>query len=104
MCRFLDELDYQQEARNGERFRREMGASKTLGEAILVPQVYSQFTSRYLLVSEWIEGERVSNIDATTPAGKERLQKIVATLLNAYLTQLLESGFLHAGAYQQLVA
>lgn len=35
-------------------------------------------------------------IDATTEDGRERLKKIVATLLNSYLAQLLESGFLHA--------
>ncbi|CAN0085410.1 unnamed protein product, partial [Discosporangium mesarthrocarpum] len=39
---------------------------------------------------------QVDTIDATTQEGRERLEKIVATLLNAYLTQLLESGFLHA--------
>ncbi|KAG5187551.1 protein kinase:ABC1 family [Tribonema minus] len=94
--RFLDELDYEQEARNGDRFRAEMGKSAELGEAILVPRVFQQFTTRYLLISEWVEGQRVSAIDVDAPGGRERLQKIVATLLNAYLTQLLDSGFLHA--------
>lgn len=40
--------------------------------------------------------QQVNAIDATTPGGRERLKKIVATLLNSYLAQLLESGFLHA--------
>ena len=39
---------------------------------------------------------KVDAIDASTEAGRERLKKIVATLLNSYLAQLLESGFLHA--------
>lgn len=39
---------------------------------------------------------KVDAIDSSTPAGRERLKKIVATLLNSYLAQLLESGFLHA--------
>ncbi|CAM9540171.1 unnamed protein product [Chrysoparadoxa australica] len=94
--RFLDELNYNQEAANGDRFRKEMGASKTLGEAIVVPKTYLEYTSRYILVSEWIEGRRVSDLDTSTPEGKQRMEKIVATLLNAYLTQLLDSGFLHA--------
>lgn len=42
------------------------------------------------------EHEQVDAIDSSTPAGRERLKKIVATLLNSYLAQLLESGFLHA--------
>lgn len=42
------------------------------------------------------ECKQVDQIDSSTPAGRERLKKIVATLLNSYLAQLLESGFLHA--------
>ncbi|CAM9574980.1 unnamed protein product, partial [Scytosiphon promiscuus] len=94
--RFLQELDYLQEAANGDRFRREMAESKTLGEAILVPRVYTDLNTRYVLVTEWVEGVKVDAIDSSTPAGRQRLKKIVATLLNSYLAQLLESGFLHA--------
>jgi len=94
--RFLDELDYLQEAKNGERFCIEMSKSEELGKAILVPKVFNQYNTRYLLISEWIEGERINKIDVTAKEGRERLEKIVATLLNAYLTQLLETGFLHA--------
>lgn len=36
-----------------------MAASKTLGEAILVPRVYSELTTRYMLVTEWVEGVKV---------------------------------------------
>lgn len=47
---------------------------------------------------DWIVAKniKVDAIDSSTPAGRERLKKIVATLLNSYLAQLLESGFLHA--------
>ena len=41
------------------RFRREMAESKTLGEAILVPQVYTDLNTRYILVTEWVEGVKV---------------------------------------------
>jgi predicted unusual protein kinase regulating ubiquinone biosynthesis (AarF/ABC1/UbiB family) len=50
-----------------------------------------------LHLSEWVEGVKVSSIDVTTPEGRSRLATLQATLLNSYLTQLLESGFLHAG-------
>jgi aarF domain-containing kinase len=94
--RFIEELDYVQEAKNGDRFREDMGKIETLGSAIIVPKVYTSMVSRYLLVSEWVVGERVSGIDGSTVVGRQRLDKIVATLLNAYLAQLLETGFLHA--------
>lgn len=41
-------------------------------------------------------GIKVDAIDSTTEEGRERLKKIIATLLNSYLAQLLEYGFLHA--------
>ncbi|CAM9428889.1 unnamed protein product, partial [Phaeothamnion confervicola] len=94
--RFVQECDYEQEARNGDRFRREMAASPTLGDAIIVPKTYTELTTRYVLITEWVEGVKVNKIDAAAPGGRERLSNIVATLLNAYLVQLLESGFLHA--------
>lgn len=36
-----------------------MAESKTLGEAILVPQVYTALNTRYILVTEWVEGVKV---------------------------------------------
>lgn len=36
-----------------------MAESKTLGEAILVPQVYTDLNTRYILVTEWVEGVKV---------------------------------------------
>lgn len=45
--------------RRERRFRREMAESKTLGEAILVPQVYTDLNTRYILVTEWVEGVKV---------------------------------------------
>lgn len=37
-----------------------MAASKTLGEAILVPEVYTALNTRYVLVTEWVEGVKVN--------------------------------------------
>jgi ABC1 atypical kinase-like domain len=51
----------------------------------------------FCMHAEWVEGVKVSSIDVTTPEGRSKLATLQATLLNSYLTQLLESGFLHAG-------
>eukprot|EP00953_Heterococcus_sp_UTEX-ZZ885_P021805 12135-Heterococcus_DN1.PRE.4 len=45
---------------------------------------------------EWVEGVKVSSIDVTGPEGRSKLDTLQATLLSSFLTQLLESGFLHA--------
>eukprot|EP00611_Tribonema_gayanum_P008597 TRINITY_DN18194_c0_g1_i1.p1 TRINITY_DN18194_c0_g1~~TRINITY_DN18194_c0_g1_i1.p1 ORF type:complete len:1066 (+),score=380.32 TRINITY_DN18194_c0_g1_i1:141-3200(+) len=94
--RFMDELDYLTEAANADRFRLEMAKSEALGQAIIVPRVYHSMTTRYILTTEWVTGEKLSTIDATKPEGRAMLAALQATLLNSYLTQLLESGFLHA--------
>eukprot|EP00793_Prasinoderma_coloniale_P007135 PRCOL_00006987-RA len=89
--RFLEELDYKQEARNGARFGELMGASDDVGAAVVVPKVYENLTSRYVHVAQWIDGVKIS---AITDASERR--ELVRALLGFYLVQLLETGLLHA--------
>lgn len=51
--RFFSELDYEKEAATADLFRQQM--SKLQG--IVVPGVYSDLTTRVVLVTEWVEGE-----------------------------------------------
>jgi len=84
--RFYDELDYNLECENGIRIREAMKGINNL----IVPFNYPTFTSRRVFTAEWIEGEKLSQSQASD----------VGTLVNvgvvAYLTQLLETGFFHA--------
>eukprot|EP00850_Spirogloea_muscicola_P000970 SM000003S11215 [mRNA] locus=s3:1611199:1615417:+ [translate_table: standard] len=84
--RFFDELDYVQEGKNQMRFIEDM---KSLAN-ITVPTVYPNLTTRRVLTTGWVEGEKLSESKA------EDLTQLVTTALNCYLIQLLESGFLHA--------
>lgn len=84
--RFFDELDYMQEGRNAIRFAEDMKALKN----VRVPRVYMEYTSRKVLTTEWVEGEKLSD----SRAGD--MSTLVTTALNCYLIQLLETGFLHA--------
>lgn len=84
--RFFDELDYVQEGENALQFAKNM---ETLPN-IVVPTVYMQHTSRKVLTTQWVEGEKLSESRA------EDLLQLVKVALNCYLMQLLESGFLHA--------
>lgn len=51
--RFFQEMDYEQEARNGMLFREQMASI----EGIVVPKFYTELTTRKILVSEWIQGK-----------------------------------------------
>jgi len=84
--RFFDELDYVQEGKNGEQFAENMKSIPN----IKVPRVFMKYTSRKVLITEWVEGEKLSE------SREGDLLLLVNTALNCYLIQLLESGFLHA--------
>eukprot|EP00752_Nemacystus_decipiens_P004220 g3855.t2 len=68
--RFMEEMDYTMEANNADRFAKEMAKHMSLGSAIRVPRVYRDMTTRYLLVTEWVDGEKASNLEANTPEGR----------------------------------
>mmetsp|Transcript_58445 Transcript_58445/g.186321 ORF Transcript_58445/g.186321 Transcript_58445/m.186321 type:complete len:551 (+) Transcript_58445:644-2296(+) len=84
--RFFEEMDYVKEAENTMRFAEDM---KGL-EGIMVPSVYPELCTREVLVTEWIEGEKLSESQA------DDVRQLVSTMLNSYLIQLLDTGFLHA--------
>ncbi|KAG0566441.1 hypothetical protein KC19_7G064000 [Ceratodon purpureus] len=77
------EMDYQAEARNGLRFRKMFGSLPD----VVVPEMYSELTSRRVLVMEWVEGQRLSEVSDL---------RLVEVGVFCSLTQLLDSGFYHA--------
>ncbi|GFR50186.1 hypothetical protein Agub_g12356 [Astrephomene gubernaculifera] len=84
--RFFEEMDYQLEAHNTMAFKQQMASL----QGISVATVYPQFTSRKVIVTEWVEGEKLNQSKA------EDVRALCSTLLNCYLIQLLETGLLHA--------
>jgi aarF domain-containing kinase len=84
----LEELNYIKEAEHQERFR--MDLVPLLGGKIYVPVVYHEFTTRKVIVSEWVEGEKLAS---SNPDVVERLTKVG---IECFLTQLLVTGVFHA--------
>jgi aarF domain-containing kinase len=85
--RFYQELDYNLECENGLRIEREMSVLPQ----VKIPRNYPEYTSRRVHVAEWIEGEKLSQSKADDVSALVNLGVIT------YLTQLLDSGFFHAG-------
>jgi len=84
----LKELDYINEASNQIRFKEEL--EPRMNNRIYVPKVYTKYTTRKVLVTEWIEGKQLAKssqdvINRLTPVGVE-----------CFLIQLLETAFFHA--------
>ena len=55
------ELDYVNEARNQERFIRELLPKEGMRGQVYVPAVHWATTSRKVLTSEWCEGEKLAS-------------------------------------------
>lgn len=77
------EMDYEAEAQNGLKFRKLFGQ---LPE-IVIPEMYLEISSRRVLIMEWVEGQKLSEVKDL---------HLVEVGLYCSLTQLLESGFYHA--------
>ncbi len=60
---------------------------------IYIPEVYGDFSTRHLLVMEYVQGERLGELDRTQLAGAEDLAK---RGLRTALKQILDDGFFHA--------
>jgi aarF domain-containing kinase len=85
------EIDYVAEAANAQRFN-ELYAAVT---DVFVPKVYSDLTTRKVLVMEWVDGFRLTDSASLEQYGLDR-SKLVDTLVQCSLRQILENGFFHA--------
>ncbi|KAI1193024.1 ABC1 family-domain-containing protein [Nemania serpens] len=64
--RLMLETDFESEARNSEIMRKLVDSEPALKGRVYIPQVYPEFTTRRVLVTEWIEGVRLWDKSATT--------------------------------------
>lgn len=87
-ARFFEELDYVREGGNATRFAEMM--RRDLPQ-VVVPKTYDAFTSRRVLTTQWLDGEKLSQSKA------EDVGSLVNVGVICYLKQLLETGFFHAG-------
>ena len=86
-----EEMDFEQETRNAEMFRKNFAKWKE----VYVPQIYQVFSTRKLIVMEFIDGFKVTDTEQLTAAGQDP-HEVVKLLARTYLKQLLEDGFFHA--------
>ncbi|RYP23677.1 hypothetical protein DL765_000973 [Monosporascus sp. GIB2] len=64
--RLMLETDFVAEARNSEKMRELVNGEPSLKGRVYIPKVYSEFTTKRVLVTEWIEGVRLWDKAATT--------------------------------------
>ena len=89
--RIFEEMDYTQEGRNAERFNELYGYMSD----IYVPTIYWDYTARRVLTTEWIEGTKLTELEAIAAQGLDATY-LVNVGVQCSLRQLLEHGFFHA--------
>ena len=86
-----EEMDYEMEARNADRFRRNFREWR----AVRVPRIHWTHTTRGVVTMEFIRGTKVTDIEGLR-ARRISPVKVNRLLIQTYLKQLLEDGFFHA--------
>ena len=88
--KLYEEMDYQQEGRNAERFRHLYSHP-----SIYTPRIHWDYTSRRVMTMEWIEGIKLTELEQIEESGLDG-RALVEVGVNCSLKQLLENGFFHA--------
>nr|KAG5693003.1 hypothetical protein BaRGS_011639 [Batillaria attramentaria] len=85
------ELDFEQEGRNGEQCLSDLRHLKY----IYVPSVLWDMTSKRVLTTEYIDGYKISNLEAIRKMGLS-VKDVDYKLVQCFSDQIFLSGFVHA--------
>ncbi|MBI3798945.1 MAG: AarF/ABC1/UbiB kinase family protein [Deltaproteobacteria bacterium] len=86
------ELDFIHEGHNAETVARNFSARR---DDAIVPRIYWEYTTRCLLVMEFMEGIKVTDVAALRAAGIDT-RTVAQKLTEIYLQQILLDGLFHA--------
>jgi predicted unusual protein kinase regulating ubiquinone biosynthesis (AarF/ABC1/UbiB family) len=86
-----EEIDYVTEAANAKRFKEMFKDDPT----IYIPAVHEEYTTRRLLVLEWIDGIKINDYATLEAAGVSRLE-VAKRTVSTYFYQFFTEGFFHA--------
>ena len=89
--KLFEEIDYINEARNAEKF----AANFKDDPEVKVPLIYREYSRESVLTLEWINGFKLTDIEAVVAAGLDP-DELIRIGVTSGLRQLLEHGFFHA--------
>jgi predicted unusual protein kinase regulating ubiquinone biosynthesis (AarF/ABC1/UbiB family) len=89
--KLFEEIDYQNEGRNAEKFAANFQDDPT----VKVPSIYWRYSSQTVLTLEWIDGIKLTDLEGIKRAGLDR-DKLIKAGVTSGMRQLLEFGFFHA--------
>jgi ubiquinone biosynthesis protein len=86
-----NELDYQREGINADRFRENFQGEKHL----YIPKIYWEFSTSRVLVMERIQGVKIDQLDELERSGFDHKQ-IARHASRIFIREVLDDGFFHA--------
>lgn len=89
--KLFEEIDYLNEGRNAEKFAANFVDDST----VKVPSIYWRYCSHHVLVLEWINGFKLTDINKIQESNLDR-DSLIEIGVTSGLRQLLEYGFFHA--------
>ncbi len=85
------ELDFRKELQNGLYFKKRYESFSNVD----VPFYYEEYSTKKVLVMEWVEGARITDLSFLEQSGIHR-QQLAKRLVDVFLEQLLQEGKFHA--------
>lgn len=92
--RIFEEMDYEREANQCNRFRETYQDGKIAGN-VRAPMVINELSNQRVLTMEFVQGERIDNLQKLV-SRKEDKHEILRRGVRCSLHQLLATGFMHA--------
>ncbi len=86
---FYTELDFLNEAEN-QRRSRDLIMNQEKVRGVYVPEVYDELCTRRVLVTEWIDGVKLSDCP------QDEIRDLIGVGQESFLVQLLQVGFFHS--------
>jgi len=89
----LGELDFRREARNTQRLQQNLENSRLWQrKQVIVPKVYSEWTTDKILTLEWIEGIKLNQVNLP----ESRKKQLAALAVQVVMQQIYLDRFFHA--------
>lgn len=89
------EIDYLNEARNAERFAKDF---KDI-DWVKVPSVYTDISTPRVLVMEFVDSIKMTNIQAVTNSGLDR-KLLAKRVADSFLRQIIETSYFHCDPHR----
>jgi ubiquinone biosynthesis protein len=91
----LAELDLRREAGNASELREAVRGAPD----VIVPKVFWEHTTRRTLALEWIDGVKLTDLQAVASTGADR-KRLARAVVDGFLQQAIGRGFFHADLHQ----